>query len=102
MLILLLQQENCNPSNTSPTDMHYEVVSIESQAELDRRKNNMSLTLSPNKMPPTQAVHTPGDPDDDSGKHTRFVYICLFKMFLRWILGIFNVQIQRERGHKFM
>ena len=25
-----------------------------------------------------------------------------FKMYLRWILGIFNVQIQSEQGHKFM
>ena len=29
-------------------------------------------------------------------------YIGLFKMFSRWILGIFNVQIQSERGNKFM
>ena len=28
--------------------------------------------------------------------------IGLFKMFLRWIWGIFNIQIQSDRGHKLM
>lgn len=64
-ILTLKDQENCNPSNTSPTDMHYEVVSIESQADLDRRKT-MALTLSPNKIPSTQSIPTPGDPEDDS------------------------------------
>ena len=32
----------------------------------------------------------------------KLVRIGLFKMFLRWILAIFNIQIQRERGHKLM
>ena len=27
-------------------------------------------------------------------------YIGLFKMFSRWIWGIFNIQIQSDRGHK--
>ena len=26
----------------------------------------------------------------------------LFKMFSRWIWGIFNIQIQNDRGHKLM
>ena len=30
------------------------------------------------------------------------VIIGLANMFLSWILGLFNVQIQNERGHKFM
>ena len=29
-------------------------------------------------------------------------YISLFKMFSRWIWGIFNIQIQSDRGHKLM
>ena len=29
-------------------------------------------------------------------------YIGLFKMFSRWIWGIFNIQIQSDRGHKLM
>ena len=28
--------------------------------------------------------------------------IGLFKMFSRWIWGIFNIQIQSDRGHKLM
>ena len=32
----------------------------------------------------------------------KVVVIGLFKMFLCWILGIFNFQIQSERGHKCM
>ena len=28
--------------------------------------------------------------------------IGLFKMFSRWIWGIFNIKIQSERGHKFV
>ena len=28
--------------------------------------------------------------------------IGLFKMFSRWIWGIFNIQIQRDRGHKLI
>ena len=30
------------------------------------------------------------------------LYIGLFKMFSRWIWGIFNIQIQTDRGHKLM
>ena len=30
------------------------------------------------------------------------VIIGLFKLFLRWILGIFNIKIQSEKGHKFV
>ena len=29
-------------------------------------------------------------------------HIGLFKMFSRWIWGIFNIQIQSDRGHKLM
>ena len=28
--------------------------------------------------------------------------IGIFKMFLRWIWGIFNIQIQSNRGHRLM
>ena len=31
-----------------------------------------------------------------------YTSIGLFKMFLRWIWGIFNIQIQSDRGHKLM
>ena len=30
------------------------------------------------------------------------IHIGLFKMFSRWIWGIFNIQIQSDRGHKLM
>ena len=29
-----------------------------------------------------------------------YFIIGLFKMFSRWIWGIFNIQIQSDRGHK--
>ena len=53
--------------------MHYEVVSIESQADIDRRKSGMTLTLSPTKLP-SGNILTPGDPDEDSGE-----WVCLLK-----------------------
>ena len=31
-----------------------------------------------------------------------YAHIGLFKMFSRWIWGIFNIQIQSDRGHKLM
>ena len=37
----------------------------------------------------------------------QYLFLCrydigLFEMFSRWIWGIFNIQIQRDRGHKLM
>ena len=47
----------------------YEVVVIESQTEIDRKKAGMLLTLSPTKVPP-QDIQTPQDVDDESGLET--------------------------------
>ena len=65
--LLLLQIEASGNAKESPTSQ-YEVVSIESQTEMDRKKAGMSLSLSPTKMVP-QDIQTPQDgPDgDDSG-----------------------------------
>ena len=35
-------------------------------------------------------------------RDNRYRSIGLFKMFSRWIWGIFNIQIQSDRGHKLM
>ena len=45
----------------------YEVVSIESQSEIDRKKSGLSLSLSPSRIPP-QNIQTPNGPEDESGK----------------------------------
>lgn len=50
-----------------PEKQEYEVVSIESQTEVDRRKAGMTLSLSPAKVPP-QNIQTPNDPEDESGE----------------------------------
>ena len=49
-----------------PNMPQYEVVVIESQTEIDRKKAGMLLTLSPTKVPP-QDIQTPQDVDDESG-----------------------------------
>ena len=51
---------------TLPNMPQYEVVAIESQTEIDRRKAGMILTLSPAKGP-SHDVQTPQDMDDESG-----------------------------------
>ena len=46
--------------------LQYEMVSIESQSELDRRKAGMSLSLSPvRQIPPN--ITTPHDNEEESG-----------------------------------
>lgn len=47
--------------------LEYEMLSIESQSELDRRKAGMSLSLSPVRQPPPN-VTTPHDNDEESGQ----------------------------------
>ena len=42
----------------------FEVLSVESQTEIDRRKQSMILTLSPTKVAP-QNIQTPQDMEDD-------------------------------------
>ena len=42
-----------------------------------------------------EALHHRGQYFDES-------IIGLFKMFSRWIWGIFNIQIQSDKGHKLM
>ena len=45
----------------------YEVVSIESRSDMDRKKSGLSLSLSPSRIPP-QNIQTPNGPEDESGK----------------------------------
>lgn len=52
-----------------PNLPQYEVIGIESQTEIDRKKAGMLLTLSPTKVPP-QDIQTPQDVDDESGRKT--------------------------------
>ena len=56
---------------TLPNMPQYEVVAIESQTEIDRRKAGMILTLSPGKGP-SHDVQTPQDMDDESGSGQSF------------------------------
>ena len=51
----------------------------------------------------TQPHCSPNDgPQSYNIGPTYIVSIGLCKMFSRWIWGIFNIQIQRDRGHKLM
>jgi len=53
------------PEEANEEQGQYEVVSIESQTELDRRKSGMTLSLTPAKVPP-QNIQTPNEPEDES------------------------------------
>ena len=52
----------------------YEVVSIESQTEIDRKKSGLSLSLSPSRIPP-QNIQTPNGPEDESGKYACYTFM---------------------------
>ena len=45
----------------------YEVVTIESQSDLDRKKN-LTLTLSQTKIPPENITTPQEGPDEESGR----------------------------------
>ena len=51
----------------------YEVVSIESQTEIDRKKSGLSLSLSPSRIPP-QNIQTPNGPEDESGTNLYVIH----------------------------
>ena len=58
----------CQAETSSGQDRQYEVVALESQSEIDRRKANLALTLSPQRS--KQADHTPAEPEESSGEHS--------------------------------
>lgn len=62
----IFQCDNCS-ANSTDGKPQYEVVSIESQSDLDRKKAGMMLTLSPTKIPP-ENIHTPQEDGEDGGK----------------------------------
>ena len=49
----------------------HEVLSIESQSDIDRKKSNFSVSLSPGKVPPPTDINSPQDPEaENSGKRS--------------------------------
>jgi len=65
-LLKLRQVESVSSSMYKSVTAQYEVVSIESQSELDRKKSNFSLMLSPGKIPPLSDVNSPQDDAEES------------------------------------
>ncbi|XP_064648840.1 rab GTPase-activating protein 1-like isoform X3 [Lineus longissimus] len=57
----LKEVESC----TNPDEREFEVVSLESQTEIDRRKSSLALNLSPGKNPPDN-IQTPQEQDEES------------------------------------
>ncbi len=55
--------------NPYPDQTHYVVVSVESQTEIDRKKQGMLLTLSPTRTP-QQNIPTPDPDGEESGRYT--------------------------------
>ena len=57
----------------------YEVVEIESQSEIDRKRHNLTLSLSPNKLH-HEPIQTPQD--EESGK-SKSLHDALILLMLR-------------------
>ena len=65
LYFLLIQIDKTEDGEVTLGD--YEVVSIESKTEIDRKKGGLSLSLSPSRIPP-QNIQTPNGPEDESGR----------------------------------
>lgn len=60
-----------------PCDSNYEVVSVESQTDIDRKKAGLGLGLPVNKQL-QEDIQTPQEPEEESGKHTFLLNLLFF------------------------
>ena len=79
-------------ASLNKNQVQYEVISIESQSEMDRKKPNMLLNFSPAKMMPPD-VNSPEA--EESGIYQIFQYFCF--QFLHIMIVLLNLFVPKIR-----